>query len=285
MFIDFLQRREMIIFAHLLKIKSECRQCHNNIDKRKNIFSKVATHKKYNNMNVFRGLFSVFFVIVFTIYTTAQDKKVEFGIVGGYGYTMPKVKDSRDNIAKSTVPLATFNINSDNLSGFHIGPILKFNFSELVSFQTGLLYNRFSGTRLKSSQAMKKLGTYEQSKTTLSAIDLPLRALYSLALADEFYVMLFAGPNINYALQKTTNHEVFVDNKLRDSQSTKGENIYSATPSHYAALDLQMGAGMGIQYQGVSIRAGYDWGILNRTTHENISLRSNDIKVTVGYTF
>ncbi|NLO70077.1 MAG: PorT family protein [Porphyromonadaceae bacterium] len=236
-------------------------------------------------MNAIKSFLTVFFVIVFTFYLNAQDKKVEVGIVGGYGYTMPKIKDARNNIEKTTVPLASFNINSDNLSGFHVGPILKFNFSELVSFQTGLLYNRFSGTRLKSSQAMKKLGTYEQSKTTLSAIDLPLRALYSLALADEFYVMLYAGPNINYALQKTTDEQVFVDNKLRESQSSKGENIYAGTPSHYSAFDLQMGAGMGIQYYKVSIRAGYDWGILNRTTYENISLRSNDIKVTIGYTF
>ena len=135
----------------------------------------------------------------------------------------------------------------------------------------------------RSQQALKKTsGTWNQTKTELDAFDIPLRFVYSITLADEFQALLFAGPNLNYALTKTTTQEQFAANKI--SSSVKSPNIYK-DPTNYSALDLQMGAGMGVKYYGVSIRASYDWGILNRTTFEDATLRSNDIKVSLAYTF
>ena len=226
-------------------------------------------------MKTSRLFIVIILVSVFGFTAFAQDKKVEFGLLGGYGYTMPKLKDSRE------VKLPT--INASNLSGFHVGPILKFNFDEQMSFQTGLLFNYFSGIDINSSQlALKKLGTWHQEKTKLMAFDMPLRVMYSMSLADEFSVFLFAGPNLNYSLSKIITSENFVDNKL--TTTSEGANIYQS-PSNYNALDLQMGAGMGVQFKGVSLRGGYDWGILNRTILDKAILRTNDVKVSIAYTF
>lgn len=208
----------------------------------------------------------------------AQDKKVEFGLMAGYGHTMPRVKDSRSDAVKLSHP---HNINQDNQNGFHVGPIVKFNFSEQMGFQTGLLYNYFGGTRNNEEALKKATGTWKQHKTVYSGIDLPLRLVYSMTLAEELNVFLFAGPNLNYSLSKTTSTEYYVSNKF--NREEKGTNIYDTTD--FSALDLQMGAGLGIKYYGISIRAGYDWGILNRTTLDDLTLRSNDIKVSLAYTF
>ena len=219
-------------------------------------------------------------VVVFTAImgVQAQDKKVEFGLMAGYGHTMPRVKDSRSDIDKQ-VP---HNINQDNLNGFHAGPVVKFNLSEQMGFQTGLLYNYFGGT-LNNEEALKKAtGTWKQYKTVYSAIDLPLRLVYSMTLAEELNVFLFAGPNLNYSLSKTTSTEYYVANDF--SRADQESNIYESS-GNFNALDLQMGAGLGVKYYGISIRAGYDWGILNRTTLDDLALRSNDIKVSLAYTF
>lgn len=217
-------------------------------------------------------------LVLFAVFTLtavqAQDKKVEFGLSAGYGHTMPRVKYSDKNSNSS--------INTDNLSGFHVGPNLKFNVDEQFSFQTGLLFNYFSGVKLNSSLAMKRLGTWNQTTTKLVAFDLPFRLMYSAALAEDFYFFVFAGPNLNYAYNKTSTKETYVDKKLRSS--TPGNNIY-AKPSDYKAFDLQLGAGLGVQWMGVSLRGSYNWGLLNRTIIENATLRSNDLKVTLGYTF
>lgn len=206
----------------------------------------------------------------------AQDKKVEFGIMAGYGYTMPKLKDSRS--------IKNPDINSSNLNGFHAGPVLKFNFSEQVGIQTGLLFNYFSGVNIESSQLKLKntMGIWRQDRSKLTAFDLPLRFMYSFPLADELNLLVFAGPNLNYAVSKVTQTENFVNNKL--TTKTEGTNIYQA-PSDFNSLDFQMGAGIGVQFMGLFLRGGYDWGILNRTTLTDAKLRSNDLKVSLGYTF
>lgn len=230
-------------------------------------------------MKINQLIVAIALILFFTTRLSAQDKKVEFGVLAGFGHTMPKVKDSRTAAEKQALPL---DINQDNLNGFHVGPIVKFNFSEQVGFQTGALFNYFSGMRNNELALKNTIGTWKQYRTVYSAIDVPLRVVYSMTLADDFSVFLFAGPNLNYSLNKVTSTEFYVSNKL--SREEKGLNIYEA-PSNFSALDLQMGAGIGVKYFGVSIRAGYDWGILNRTTYENVTLRSNDIKVSLGYTF
>lgn len=222
-----------------------------------------------------RFFFSALFFLSIVAIVSAQDKKVEFGIMAGYGHTMPRTKVDRNVVAPA--------IDEANLNGFHVGPIVKFNFNEQIGFQTGLLYNYFGGMNIDMSQrALKKsTGTWNQQRTKLSCFDMPLRIVYSLSLADEFSVMLFGGPNLNYSISKSTTTEHFVDRKL--SRLDVGGNIYKTI--NYNALDLQLGAGLGIQWMGVSIRAGYDWGVLNRTTFEGVKLRSNDIKVSLAYTF
>lgn len=200
----------------------------------------------------------------------SQEKKVEFGLMAGYGHTMPRTK-----------PLAS-GINSDNLNGFHVGPAVKFNVNEQIGFQTGILYNNFSGIRNNELELKKATGTWKQTKTQLTALDIPLRLVYSLTLAEELDVLLYIGPNLNYSLSKTSNTERYVSNSL--SKVEPGENIYER-PSNFKALDLQLGVGLGLKFYGLSLRAGYDWGVLNRTTLDDVKLRSNDIKVSLGYTF
>ncbi len=223
------------------------------------------------------GFLAVVIILVLSAFTLkAQDKKVEFGIVAGYGHTMPKLKDSRS--VKNPA------ISQNNLSGFHAGPVLKFNFSEQVALQTGLLFNYFSGVSINSSQLSlkKNLGTWYQDRNKLTAFDVPLRFMYSFPLADEFNLIIIAGPSLNYAYSKIVQTENFVDNKL--TNKTQGLNIYQS-PGNYSALDLQLGAGIGVQYMGVSLRGGYDWGLLNRTVLPDARLRSNDLKISLGYTF
>lgn len=220
----------------------------------------------------------IFLLVIFSAISFgalyAQDKKVEFGIVAGYGYTMPRLKDGR--IMK--VPV----INESNLNGFHAGPIVKFNVNEQASFQLSVLYNYFSGIQNDEPGLKKSIGTWKQYKTTLTAIDFPLRLIYSITLADEFDFFMFVGPNLNYSLNKVTSTEYYVSNKFKNEDSQP--NIYK-NPSDYKALDLQIGTGLGVQYYGVSLRAGYDWGVLNRTKLDDARLRANDIKISLGYTF
>ena len=102
--------------------------------------------------------------------TTFAQKKVEVGVLGGYSYTIPKI--------------STVSIN-DNLNGFHVGPVIKFNIKNQVGIQTGVYYNYFSGVYISQGMlALKKAtGTWEQSRTTLGCLDIPLQVVYTMPIA------------------------------------------------------------------------------------------------------
>lgn|GEM_PF-592152 len=226
-------------------------------------------------MRITKYVMALFAAAMLCFPSFSQEKKITFGLMGGYGYTMPKLKDSRT--------IKNPSINGNSLNGFHFGPVVTFNFNQNSAFQTGLIYNFFTGTSIDKSQlALKKsLGNWYQYKTTLSAFDLPLRYVYSFPLAENLSVFVFAGPNLNYALYKSTPKQIYVNNKL-DVEENK-ENIY--TTSNYNRFDIQIGGGGGIQWQGVFVKANYDWGLLNRSNIVNASLHANDFKVSLGYNF
>ncbi|MFV0391247.1 MAG: hypothetical protein ACK5KP_05100, partial [Paludibacteraceae bacterium] len=84
-------------------------------------------------MKNYKFVLSLFVASIIALSSFAQDKEVEFGVAAGWGYTMPKLKDSR------TVRTPT--IDEMNINGFHAGPMVKINANEVIGFQTGLLFN------------------------------------------------------------------------------------------------------------------------------------------------
>lgn len=231
-------------------------------------------------MNITKWMLSAMAIAVFSTTLQAQEKKVEWGISAGYGYTMPRAKDARSAAQKQN---STLSLNTDNLNGFHVGPIVTINASEYIGFQTGVLFNHFEARSIdKSQQALKSTtGTWFQRKTEMQAFDLPVRLMYYIPMAEDLTVFVSGGPNINYALRKVTNTQYYVEHKL--GKTDTGANSYES--GHFKALDLQLGIGLGIRFHGLSVRGGYDWGILNRVTDENVTHRANDLKVSLAYTF
>ncbi len=196
----------------------------------------------------------------------AQEKKVEFSVAGGYTGHVSKMKDK----------------SNKSLDGFHVGGFLTYNINELIGIQTGLLYNSTSGITVPQGQIhLKELGTWRQTKTIFDALDIPIRMVYSYMLAEEFYVHLFLGPNFNWGLNSQENIEYFANNNKW--KTDKGINIYKT--EDYSSLDLQFGAGVGLQWKGIGIRATYDWGLLNRTSLPNMTYKANDLKITISYKF
>lgn len=201
------------------------------------------------------------FIAAFGLVTFAQ-KKVEFGVQGGYSYNIPK-------------PLQ-LNFNS-NMSGFHFGPLLKYNINEKVGIQSGMMFNYFQNS-IKSTVV---LNNWYNNKTIAYNIDLPIRAEYKYPLADDFYLLLFAGPNFNYAINRNVKKETVVNKKV--ILTTPEPNIYDS--GDYSPFDAQLGFGLGLRYMGVSVRGSYDIGLLDQNKAADVKLRSNDMKLTFSYSF
>ena len=211
-------------------------------------------------------LLTIAFVILLSFSIFAQ-KKVEVGVLGGYSYAMPKTTASQ---------------LAGNLNGFHLGPLVQYNINEKIGIQTGALYNYNNSIITKNSVGTS--GTWKQNRVIGQSLDIPLHAVYSVPLADDFYVQIGAGPNFNYALSKYQQKENYLNSKIENSLTEKGTSIY-ASPSNFNPLDVQAGLSVGLRYTGVSLRASYDWGITDRDKTTDGKNRENNIKISIGYTF
>ncbi len=212
-------------------------------------------------------IISLIATFLISLNVLGQEKKIEIAVAGGYSINAPKIKDK----------------NTNNLKGYHVGALLSYNFNELVGIQTGALYNYGSGVSIGKGQLNLKrsIGTWKQTKTVFSAIDIPLKVVYSYMLAEEFYLQLFAGPNFNIGLNKQDNIEHYYKNDKR--KTDEGVNIY--TTDDYSNFDVQLGAGIGVQWLGFGLRGGLDFGLLNRNKIKDASYKANDIKITLSYKF
>lgn len=221
-------------------------------------------------MRTNRFLFTLL-IATFTFTLFAQ-KKVEFGLQGGYSYTMPKLKG--DNLSTDLKQLW-----GNNLSGLNIGPMVRFTINENVGIQSGLLFSYFANS-VKNTVVGNN---WFNIRTSAYGLDIPIRAEYMYPLADDFYLLLFAGPNLNYAIDKHIVRETVVDGKVASDLTVTKPNAYDS--GDYSPFDAQLGFGAGVRYLGITIRASYDFGILDRAKSPDYTLRSNDIKVSLGYYF
>lgn len=219
-------------------------------------------------MRILRFISVIVLIVSVNLSLFAQEKKVEFGLAGGYGYTLAKLKNSQFN---------------DNLAGFHLGPTFRFNIDERFSVRTSLFYNYFSGINITNSmlKLKKATGVWHQTKINANSIDLPLRLAMQAPLAEDLHFFVMAGPNFNYGLSKVASTEYFTDRKLRRTE--KGKNIYET--QEYEKIDVQLGLALGLQWRGLFLQGSYDWGVRDRNLKEDVTLRNNDLKVTLGYYF
>lgn len=176
-------------------------------------------------------------------------------------------------------------VNSKNeigLNGFHVGPVYNLSVQGPISLQYGLLYNYM----VKESTGTF-VGITGTSKTTAHRLDLPVRVAAAFPFGNGISAFVFGGPNFNFGISQVTTGSA--DFWGLGTAYAEGENIYKLEMSdgkkRFSPFDLQLGAGAGIQFNQLSLRFSYDWGMLDRDNSENVVWKNNDIKIGVAYNF
>ena len=172
-------------------------------------------------------------------------------------------------------------VDSDvTLNGFHVGPTAEMTIQGPISLQYALLYNYLT----KTSEA-SLLGQSIKSTTIAHKLDLPVRLAASFPMSNGLGLFIFGGPNFNYALSQKTNTTT---SGLVEA-TVEGDNMYNDEMTdgkkRYSPFDLQLGVGAGIKYKTISLKASYDWGMIDRDNTDNGVWKNNDLKVSLGYNF
>ena len=159
-----------------------------------------------------------------------------------------------------------------SMIGFHVGPSYEMQIQGAISLQYALLYNYLTTTSgMSQLPSIATLGAiyfedYDQ-KSTAHRLDLPVRVAGTFPINHSLSFFVFAGPNFNFGLT----HKIY------------GNNIY--TDDDLSRFDLQLGTGAGLKYNNFALKAGYDWGMLNRIKGDGMVWRNNDLKVSLAVAF
>lgn len=189
----------------------------------------------------------------------------QIGIEAGYGNQNSKTSGSATHpVYNVAIPVE----NSTIMNGFHIGVTYEMSVQGPVALTYGLSYNYFTG----NSNYTKP--TVETKKSTGQRLDLPFRIQVGIPVADGVSVIGFAGPNFTMSLGQKVG-----DTNLADEKTLAGDK------KKWNAFDLQLGGGLGLKFKMMTLKASYDWGMLNRINEPGVTTKGNDVRVGLSYNF
>jgi Predicted exporter len=182
----------------------------------------------------------------------------QLSVNAGYVSTTPKVK------------MLGVSASGDAISGITAGVGYDLNIQGGLGLAWGLNYTY-------AWESIKEEGI--KMKSTDHYLDIPVRLTYGFPVSDDFTIIGFAGPKFVCAIAGSTKigDESF-DNYGKDSGA--------------ARFDIKAGAGAGVQYKNITLKAGYDWGCLNQVKDSesifgitDMKTRLNQFYVTLGFVF
>ena len=188
------------------------------------------------------------FILVAAAMFIAVDAKAQLGV--GVGY----------NLLNTTATLADES-DDESLNGFYVEATYGFNFLNkrwgTLGIEPGLRY-----TFGAEAEQEEILGIKTRASLTEHYLDIPVHVKYGYeVLPSKLSVHAFAGPVFSVGLASTI--------KASADNTTVKTNNYE--DSDYGRFDLKIGLGAGITIaERFNIKVGYNFGLLNRYTGEQV---------------
>ncbi len=166
-------------------------------------------------------------------------------------------------------------INADNVgkntnkaySGIQVGAVSESNLIGNLELHYGVLYNL-----LLENKEVSALGVTTKNTYTGHLIDVPVQLQYGLPIGP-LKVFAFGGPTLNFSADQRSKTTV-------GSASAITVNLHENNLSRF---DVKLGVGGGLQFESVQLRVGYDWGMLDLNTLDNVTHHRNQLTAALVY--
>ena len=188
------------------------------------------------------------FILVAAVMFIAADAKAQLGV--GVGY----------NLLNTTTTVADES-EDDSLNGFYVEATYGFNLLNerwgTLGIEPGVRY-----TFGAEAEQEELLGVKTRASLTEHYLDIPVHVKYGYeVLPSKLSVHAFAGPVFSVGLASTL--------KATAGDTTVKTNNYKE--SDYGRFDLKIGLGAGVTIaERVNVKVGYNFGLLNRYTGEQV---------------
>lgn len=143
---------------------------------------------------------------------------------------------------------------------------------------------------LTSSSAVSAgiFGASVTSKSTFNEhyLNIPLMFNYGYEITPDARIFVFAGPTASFGLYADYVNKV--DTSIGSSSGTNKSDPVAlwGEDSKYKRCDIKIGGGIGLDVcRHWRIKIGYDYGLVNRTKVDNLTLHHHSIKAGISYIF
>jgi len=226
--------------------------------------------------NVLRTVILSAFFISFSAVIMAQTYRLEAGYVS--------------RIQKGS------NVSPTYLSGVRLGGTLEIPLKKFENFSllTGALYEFVYSDKIQKYPGYTN--DFEDEKlnvnyrVTSHSLNIPLRLTYTLPVNKSLKFIGFAGPNFNVGLAQK--QRVYLDGATQEYIDKMGLNIHPGNYSLYndndknelylSRLNVQLGAGAGVQWKQFQLKAGYDWGLNDLSKRDYTTIRQKGWYLTLS---
>lgn len=188
------------------------------------------------------------------------------------------------------------------MNGFFVGANSDTRlYSNKLFFNTGLYYNMLKRSEVQDLSIARMSGT--RSEHSLSV---PLQLKYRFYLRYSINMFIYAGPTLDFGFVSDVKYSVrsealglegnisynYYNGRIRSSNIPEEylRGVEEVLPdARYNWFDVSMGGGVGFEFlKFIELRAGYDWGLLNRyrqSYSDDMLCRRNQVYVALGFRF
>ena len=164
----------------------------------------------------------------------------------------------------------TMGSNSATSNGFYAGVGYSAEILPGLSLNPGLYYEFLTSS---SSASAWIFGA--NTKTQEHYVNVPLHLSFAYSFAPTFKMFVYGGPTANVGIASSTKSTLSAG-----SHSTSGTTD-NYKDSDYSRFDIMLGGGIGVELMNkIRFTVGYDMGMLDRNTRENVTLKRN--RLTAG---
>ncbi len=176
-------------------------------------------------------------------------------------------------------------------------PALKIGFTAVPEFKYGIGIQ--TGAYLETA-IQKYPGNYAQSYMRYLdlTVSIPIRLQYRYSITENFSCLVYAGPSFDFGAFRgcNSNSPVYGKKTFEDN----GGNWYEMKPYHvmnyetgdsllvkdrYTGFNCLFGVGGGLQYKGLQLRVGAEFGLKPTGDAEEFVRYTKPIEVMVSYLF
>lgn len=170
------------------------------------------------------------------------------------------------------------NITTVPSNGFYVGGDYTITEGKGFGISAGAYYTYLANETSKSGSIFGiQIGG--SAKTTEMYLDIPVNFNLSTDLGSSLKGFVYAGPTFSLGLSSMSE----ASGSIAGIGGTKKIDNYEN--ENYNRFDILVGGGVGVDYNQIRIKAGYNLGMLNRYNTENYTVNRNVLHVGISYIF